>query len=109
MTPRFRRGETMAKKSESTEAITVQVTPREIAKALEGIAEWALSVRKAVLLLDQNVTARTQRQVPTTLSAPPWLDGCPPPDPCDDGEEKPGKNRPGKNTPGKNKRPHRVR
>jgi len=80
----------MAKKQESTETVTIEVTPDEIANALEGISEWALSLRKAVLLFP-NMKARVKKKVSNENVPPPWLDGCPPPDPCKKPPHKPRK------------------
>jgi len=62
----------------------VDVTPRDIARALHGISTWARSVRST--LLKMNPKQKIRLRVPNAMmaadmSVPPQVDGCPPPRP----------------------------
>jgi hypothetical protein len=62
----------------------VDVTPRDIARALHGISTWARSVRST--LLKMNPKTKIRLRVPSAMmdpdnSVPPQVDGCPPRDP----------------------------
>jgi len=58
---------------------SVNVNPRDIAVALDGISDWVRSVRSAVLQMDSTGTA-TLEPLPVHLMAPPAVDeDCPPP------------------------------
>ncbi len=55
------------------------ITPKDLAAALEGVSNWVLSIRKAILQLppDTSITI----QVPGgEVMARPLGDGCPPPE-----------------------------
>jgi len=95
----------MAKKEETD--FEIAISPKEIARALDGISAWINSVRRTVLKLDPNISVKVRRRVPASMMAPPQLDGCPPPDPCaDDGDGNPPVRRPGpRKRPRKPRRP----
>ena len=65
----------MSKKSKKG----TEVTPRDIAKALDGISAWVRSVRSTVAKMDKKATVTVPRPRPTAAAPLPMLDGCPPP------------------------------
>jgi hypothetical protein len=91
-------------KNDATD-VEIEISPKEIARALDGISAWINSVRRTVLMLDPNVTVKLKRRIPASVMAPPQIDGCPPPDPCADDDYG---NPPGRR-PGPRKRPRKPR
>jgi hypothetical protein len=58
----------------------VEVSPKDIAKALDKISAWVRGVRSAVLKMDSKATAKIGKPGGmVAMAAPPgMLDGCPP-------------------------------
>lgn len=82
----------MAKNDATQKEVEIEIGPKEIARALEGISDWINSVRSTVLQLDPNATVKMKRKLPAAVMAPSQVRGCPPPDPCaDDDNGKPPK------------------
>ena len=57
----------------------VEVTPKDIAMALDGISDWVRSVRSAVLMMDPTGTVTIQPPTLDMMAPPSVDDGCPPP------------------------------
>lgn len=70
----------MAKRrSKKGPTVPVEVSPRELAKALQGVSDWVLALRRVVLKLDP--ACRVTIDTPTVDNQPrPWISGCPPPE-----------------------------
>ena len=72
-----------------SKAPTAEITPRDFVRALDGISDWILGVRSAVLKLDPKATVTVGRPGQSAAAAPmldgcapaPMLDGCAPPTP----------------------------
>jgi hypothetical protein len=71
----------MAKKSQSRRG--QDITPADIAKALDHISAWVRSVRSAVLKMDPKASIKAKMPGGTAAAAPGFiLDGCAPPPPA---------------------------
>jgi hypothetical protein len=70
----------MAKrKSKKEPTVPVEVSPKDLAKALQGVSDWVLAIRRVVLKLDPKSTLTID--VPTVDGKTrPFIDGCPPPE-----------------------------
>jgi hypothetical protein len=79
----------MATKTTSQKNVEIEIRPKDIARALDAIAEWIRGVRSTILLMDPNIVIRVKRPAPNQVIPPPMLDGCPPPDPCADPDKPP--------------------
>lgn len=97
----------MAKRKANPAIIEVELSPKDIAKALDGIIAWIRSVRTTVLKLSPESTAKFPVKVPQAMAAPPQVDGCPPPDPSEDSEPSRPPKRP--RAPRRPRRPRRPR
>ncbi len=72
----------MAKKKKTAgRSHTVKVTTKDIAKALEGISDWALAVRRVILSSECYRDCVTEITIKRPVESPIFIDeGCPPPE-----------------------------
>jgi hypothetical protein len=64
----------------------IEVQPRDLVRALDGISDWVRAVRTAVLKLNPEAVMKVPGRPQPAIESSGIGDGCPPPDPCGDPE-----------------------
>jgi hypothetical protein len=74
-----RRGGAVAKKKNDEKEVDIEITPKDLANALEGIYQSVLAVKRLVLKLDANTVIRIKSRS-SEISPRLWDTNCPPPE-----------------------------
>jgi hypothetical protein len=73
-----REEERMAKRAKKTTELA-EISPKDLAKALQGVSRWVNAIRRVVLKLDKDCTVTVRVPVEGSKRRP-QVEGCPPPE-----------------------------